>query len=373
MILPLVVLIPIGQVLLEWIAFARLVPISTVNPSERGFDWVFWQESDGTIEARYVLPTGPASRAGIQPGDVFFSLDQQVYFNVEELKDAIEGIPPGSVRSFVILRGDEGEALERAVRFTRYPTFLYPLSAALWQFSIWSFTVAAFLHVLGLLIVGPVALRRRRAGRARFSLLLILASSLWIFGNWLRLLFVEGIAPPGGPGSWYDNIFQVLSFISLIGWIGFPAILLRKVLGDTHLIGAGRLGAIHVIIYLPTIILGAAASIATLRGSLGPFSLDGLVPPIFILCLLLRGLCRSPHSHPLCNQTRGDRRRNRRLEPNRQCGDARRVSFDGFVGAGSPSAFRIGSRHYGRLAHRVRTIAFPRASYARFSGHLAPG
>ena len=283
-ILPLVVLIPIGRVLLEWIEIGRLVPVSAVNASERGFDWVFWQESDGTIEARYVLPDGPASEAGIQQGDIFFSLDQQQYFNVEQLQEAIEGIPPGSVRSFVMLRGNEGEAFETRVRFTRYPTFLYPLSSTLWQFSIWSFTLAAFFHVLGLLIVAPVAFRSRRAGRARYSLLLIVASSLWIFGNWIRLMFVESIGP-SGPGSLYDSVFRSLTFISLIGWIGFPAILLRKVLSDTHLIGAGRLGRIHYLIYLPMLVLAAAAAVAALRGNLGPFSLDGLVAPIlFYAC-----------------------------------------------------------------------------------------
>ena len=270
--------------MLEWIEIARLVPISAVSATERGFDWIFWQDNDGTIEASYVLPEGPASEAGIQPGDVFYSLDQQVYFNVEQLQEAVEGISPGSAHTFVVLRGPEGEALDVQVRFTRYPTFLYPLSAPLWQFSVWSFTLAAFFHVLGLLIVAPVALRIRRAGRARYSLLLILSSSLWIFGNWLRLVFVESIGP-AMPGSWYDIIFQGLTFFSLIGWIAFPAIMLRKVLADTHLIGIGRLGRIHYLIYLPMVVLSVAATIAALRGSLGPFSLAGLIAPIiFYAC-----------------------------------------------------------------------------------------
>lgn len=285
LILPFLVLIPIGQVIFEWIEFARFVPLSTVQVSERGFDWVFWQDVDGSIEATYVLQTGPENETGIQQGDVFFALDDQQYFNVEQLREAIEGISPGSVHSFIVLRGEDEGSVVKDVRFTRYPTFLYPLSAPLWQFSIWSFTLAAFFHVLGLLIVVPVALRSRKATRAQFSLWLIVSSSLWIFGNWIRLMMIEGIAPPGNPGSWYDTLFQTLTYISLVGWIGFPALLLRKVLGDTHLMGAGRLGRIHILIYLPAFVLGAAATIAAIRGSVGPFSLDGLVAPIlFYAC-----------------------------------------------------------------------------------------
>ncbi|MFK7844399.1 MAG: histidine kinase, partial [Rhodothermales bacterium] len=53
----------------------------------------------------------------------------------------------------------------------------------------------------------------------------------------------------------------------------------------TRLIGAGRLGRARFLIYLPTLVMGAAASIAALRGSLGPFSLNSLIAPIlFYAC-----------------------------------------------------------------------------------------
>ena len=278
-------LAPIGQVIYEWIEFARFVPLSTVSVSERGYDWVYWQDVDGSIEATYVLPKGPGARAGIKEGDVFFSLDQQQYFNVEQLHEAIDGISPGSVRSFVVLRGESGDSQIINVKFTRYPTFVYPLSMPLWRFSVWGFTLAAFFHVLGLLIVAPVALRPRKATRTRFSLLLILASSVWIFGNWMRLLMVETIGPPGSTGSIFDDVFQSLTFISLAGWITFPVLVLRKVLGDSRLMGAGRLGRAHYLIYLPMLVLGAAATVSALRGSLGPFSLNSLIAPIlFYAC-----------------------------------------------------------------------------------------
>ena len=284
-VLPFLVLQPIGLVLFEWFEYSRIVPPDPIDVSERGFDWVFWDDSDGLIEAVYVLPSGPASKAGLRRGDVFFSLDNQQYFNVEELREAIDGISPGSQHSFIVLRGEERNAIALNVTFTRYPTFLYPYSESLWRFSIWGFTLAAFFHVLGLLIIVPVAMRSRRPSRARYSLLLVLASSLWIFGNWTRLLLVEGVAPPGGVGSLYATLFHGLTFISVVGWIGFPALLLRKVLGDTHLVGLGRLGRIRYVIYLPVIVLGGLSTLSALQGEVGPFTLRFLIAPIlFYAC-----------------------------------------------------------------------------------------
>ena len=283
--LPLLVLQPIGQVMYEWYEYAQIVPPDAMEVSERGFDWVFWQDAEGPIVAEYVFPNGPASKAGIRKGDIFFSLDDQQYFNAEQLREAIEGISPGSEHVFVVLRGEERRAESIPVPFTRYPTFLYPLSASLWRFSIWGFTLAAFFHVLGLLIIVPVAVRSRRPSRARYSLILILSSSLWIFGNWIRLLLVEGVAPPGDTGSMYAILFHGLTFFSVAGWIGFPALLLRKVIGDTHLISVGRLGRIRYIIYLPVVVLGGLAVVSALQGEIGPFTLQSLVAPIlFYAC-----------------------------------------------------------------------------------------
>ena len=284
-VLPFIVLQPIGQVLFEWFEYSRIVPLDPLDVSEQGFDWVFWDDTNGPIQADYVLPSGPASRSGLRRGDIFFSLDDQQYFNVEELREAIDGISPGSEHTFVILRGEERSAVSLNIVFTRYPTFLYPFSESLWRFSIWGFTLAAFFHVLGLLIIVPVAVRSRRPSRARYSLLLVLASSLWIFGNWTRLLLVEGVAPPGDLGSSYATLFHGLTLISVVGWIGFPALLLRKVLGDTHLIGLGRLGRVRYVIYLPVVVLGAIAILSAVQGEVGPFTLHFLIAPIlFYAC-----------------------------------------------------------------------------------------
>ena len=273
-------LIPLARLIADWVEVSRVITGPGVEAAGRGFDWVLWQEDDGVIYASYVYPRGPAAEGGIQEGDLFFMLEYQQYFNAEDLKRAIDGIEPGTRRTYFVQR--DGEFLEADVQFTRYPTFLYPLSGTLWHFSIWGFLVAAFVHLVGLVIVGPLSFRSRKA---RFSLLLILVSSLWIFSNLIRLLMVEVFGPPLETGSPFDLLFQTLTGLGLIGWIGFPALLVHKVLGDTYVDRSVSLRAYHVAVYLPAAVLGLTALVTTLRGSLGPITIDGLVAPIlFYAC-----------------------------------------------------------------------------------------
>ena len=271
---PAVALIPLGRMVVDWIEVAAMLPGAASAAPAGGFDWVLWREDDGVVTAAYVFPRGPAAQAGLREGDVFYMMEYQQYFNAEDLKRAIEGIEPGSTRTFSVQREDD--FAEVAVRLARYPTFLYPLSEGLWRFSIWGFTIGAFLHVLGIVIAGPLALRSRRA---RFALGLILISSLWMFANGLRLLMVEMIGPPV-PGGTYDRVFQGLTLVGLVGWIGFPALLLRKVLRDLDLTQPGRVGRLRLFLYVPALVLGLAALVVTLRGSLGPVTLDSLIAPI---------------------------------------------------------------------------------------------
>lgn len=279
---PAIALIPLGRMVADWVEVASMLPEAMGSAPAGGFDWVLWQEEDGAVTATYVFPRGPAAEAGLQEGDVFYMLEYQQYFNADDLKQAIEGIEPGTRRTFVVQRG--GDLVEATVELTRYPTFLYPLSEGLWRFSIWGFTLGVFLHVLGIVIAGPLALRSRRA---RFALGLILVSSLWMFANGLRLLLVDLIGPPA-PGGTYDDVFQGLTLVGLVGWIGFPVLLLRKVLGDLELTLPGRIGRVRGLIYVPPLVLGSAALLVTLRGSLGPVTLDSLIAPIlFYACIYI--------------------------------------------------------------------------------------
>ena len=71
---------------------------------------------------------------GLHQGDGLYRLDYRQYFQLDNLQSAIDGIPPGSVRTYSVLRGEQVEEVQVDVLFTRYPTFLYPLSPSLWQF-----------------------------------------------------------------------------------------------------------------------------------------------------------------------------------------------------------------------------------------------
>ena len=273
-------LLPLARWLVDWFEVTKMLDSPPLQTSSYGYDWVSWQEREGIIYAGYVLPKGPAARAGLQNGDVFLMLDYHQYFNADDLVKAIDGINPGEVHTFTVSR--DSEFVNADVQFTRYPTFLYPLSNALWQFSIWGFLLGAFFHIVGLVIVGPLAVR---SPKARFSLLLIMVSSIWFFSNLLRLFMVELFGPPLAVDGPYDRLFQAFTLFGLIGWIGFPALLLQKVLKDVDNLGDRPIGPISLIVYLPAIILGLCALFTTFGGSLGPITPQGLVTPIlFYAC-----------------------------------------------------------------------------------------
>ncbi|MFW5955759.1 MAG: histidine kinase, partial [Rhodothermales bacterium] len=279
-VVPLAALVPLGRVAYDWLELSRMLPGGTLPSSSKGFDWVLWQDVEGVIEATYVFPNGPAAARGVQTGDVFYSLDYQQYFNADDIKRAIEGIPPGETRLYQLLR--DGRFMEVPVTLTRYPTFIYPLSTAIWQFSLWSFTLGAFLHIVGLIIAAPLALRSRKA---RYSLMLIALSSLWVFGNLLRLMLIEFVGPPLVHGGAYDQFFQFLTLVGIAGWIGFPSLLLQHLIAESV---GGRprvIGPHRHLLHLPALLLTAAVSYVIVHGSLGPLTIDALVSPtLFYAC-----------------------------------------------------------------------------------------
>lgn len=52
-----------------------------------------------------VLQNGPASQAGIRPGDVITNVDDKKVDNVQELLTAVAGLKPGSESRFALQRG----------------------------------------------------------------------------------------------------------------------------------------------------------------------------------------------------------------------------------------------------------------------------
>ncbi|MDE2997088.1 MAG: histidine kinase [Bacteroidota bacterium] len=267
--------LPMVEAVREWMAIRDFEAGLQVlqRPSERGSDWVVWETLDGAITATHVFPDGPGDRAGIRAGDEFYALEFQQYFNAEDLNNAIAGIRPGQTRDLILVR--EGKPIDVSVTFAHHPTFLYPRSTGLWQFALWAFTIGAFFHILGLIIARPLARHNRRS---RADLIMIGISAMWIIGNTLRLALVELLGPPNAD-SVYNDLFQALTIIGLIGWIGFPAVLLETIIRDARLFRF-RGGTLYRLIHLIPIVLMAGVLTAAVQGHLGPFTLEKLIVPI---------------------------------------------------------------------------------------------
>ena len=267
--------LPMVEAIREWWAFREFEAglVTLQRPSARGSDWVVWDDMDGSITATYVFPGGPGDQGGIQAGDEFYALEFQQYFNAADLNNAIAGIPPGQTRQSILVR--EGKPIDVSVTYARHPTFLYPRSMGIWQFALWAFTIGAFFHVLGLIIATPLARHNRRS---RADLIMIGISALWIIGNMLRLVSVELFGPPEA-GSFYDHVFQGLTISGLVGWIGFPAILIETLVRDARLFrfrGGSAYRMIHVI---PAVLMVGVLT-AAIQGHVGPFTLEKLLVPI---------------------------------------------------------------------------------------------
>lgn len=118
---PLLALWPVRDIFVDWWTRAQL-PGNLLTATPPGYDWVLWEEQDGALVAGYVFERGPADRAGLQQGDQLFMLDYLQYFTLADLRIAVGGIPPGASVLYTVRR--DGEEIDAAVEFTRYPTFL---------------------------------------------------------------------------------------------------------------------------------------------------------------------------------------------------------------------------------------------------------
>lgn len=267
--------LPIKDAVLEWREIRAIEAGLQVlqRPSARGSDWVVWEDRDGAITASHVVPDGPGYVGGIRAGDEFYALDFKQYFNAEDLNRAVAGIRPGQTRDMIIVR--EGKPITVSVSFARHPTFLYPRSSGAWQFALWAFTIGTFFHILGLVIATPLA---RQVKRSRADLVMIGVSALWIIGNTLRLILVELFGPPQA-GSRYDLVFQGLTIAGLVGWIGFPAVLVEALIRDVRLFRF-RGGIVHLFIHLTPLLLMYGVLVAAFKGHVGPFTLEEMLVPI---------------------------------------------------------------------------------------------
>ena len=270
-VLVLLSLIPLFRLTADWFAYVQLLP-SDVQIAYRSYDWIHWQEKEGTIVATYVFPRGSAAKVGVKEGDIFYQLAYRQFFSVEDLRRAIDRIAPGSKQVLEVVRGHQ--IREFPILFTQYPTFLYPLSKGLWSASLWGFGLAFFLHVFALLVVLPLS---RRSWEVRFALALIVSSGIWVSGQLLRILWLTLLGPPVALHSAEAILFNGLTVVGLLGWLLFPAILLHRVMREVR----GKLSLVLIgVLYFPAGILGTLALFNVSGKISGPFTLDALIAPV---------------------------------------------------------------------------------------------
>lgn len=261
----------------DWYRVAQIAPDALPPQPGRSFDGVHWEDRGGQVVAAYVVPRGPAAAAGIAEGDTFLAVEGAMLFDAETVSSTIGTLPQGREVRVEVRHG--GQPHTRTLALTRYPTFLYPRSAALGAFALWGFVVAAFLHGVGLALAAPLASASREG---RYVQRLILVSGLWIGTTLVRLLLLEVVGPPRRAGGLYDLATQALSVAGVVGWILFPALLVGNVLHRTRLARHPFAARLQALRWLPALLLVALALVTTLRGGLGPIGLDTLVPPILL-------------------------------------------------------------------------------------------
>src|SRR5690606_36325602 len=84
----LMALVPLARLVADWVEVTQVMGITTVDRTARGFDWAVWGDDDGLITVQFAFERR-TDEVQLQAGDVFFQLDYQQYFNVEDLERAI--------------------------------------------------------------------------------------------------------------------------------------------------------------------------------------------------------------------------------------------------------------------------------------------
>jgi len=266
----LLALVPVGRLASEWAG-------QRAPAAPRSTDWVRWTQQDGgALVAGYVHPSSPAAQAGLRTGDALYMFSYRPYRDRDTLRQAVAAVPPGETRTFHVLRDGRFERLN--VTLTAQPAFLYPLSPDLWSFSLWSFGFAAFFHLLGLIVVAPLA---RRSRRARSSLLLLGASSLWVFSTLVRLLIMETAGLPEATTS-ARQVFDGLAVAGTLGWGAFPALLLHKVVCDTQEAAGQVPTRWRFAAHLPLLALGAVVLSVAPTAPFRAGVLHALVAPMLL-------------------------------------------------------------------------------------------
>ncbi len=272
-------LAPLARVAAGWAEYAEVVgkPLSRTPP--RGYSGVRWDDTPTGVVAADVFPGSPADVAGVRTGDRLAAVDAEIVGSAGDAEARTERAA-GTVQGLRLDRG--GTAVLADVSVARYPTFLYPRSRLLWTGAAWAFAVVAFLHLLALLTVLPLA---RRGGRALRVAVLVGTALVWVGGNLLRIAWVSLEGAPGTGGGVSAALFDGLTLVALAGWTVFPALLLRQSVLTSRAVRQAVDGLLWIV-FVPPAMYGALLGVAIVRGHAGPLPPDALVAPVlFYVCL----------------------------------------------------------------------------------------
>lgn len=162
-------------------------------------DGVFWENQQGRVTAKHLDPDGPASRAGLQVGDVLVLLDSEPIEDAADVRLALDAATDGQQIAYQIVREEARQAVALTVE---------PLPHG-------NVPVYYFLAAVGIftLVVGTVVYVRRRgvAATAHFYMLCL----FWF------LAF--GFSFTGELNSWDRTFF----WMDVAGLLFFPPIFLH--------------------------------------------------------------------------------------------------------------------------------------------------
>ena len=282
-------LAPLGRYATGWAEYAEVVGKPLTRTPARGYTGVLWADAEpgrGTpgvapsVTARVVVPRSPADDADVRAGDRLATVDAEPVARASDAEARTERAL-GTVQALGIVR-DDSLRVNIDVPVARYPTFLYPRSRVLWRGAAWAFALVAFLHLLALLTVWPLA---RRGGRARRVAGIIAAALLWVGGNLARIVWVSTEGAPGAGSALSSGLFDALTLVALAGWVVFPALLLRQsVLASRRVHRAA--GGLLPVVFAPTVVYAGGLAVAIVFGHAGPLPPDALVAPVlFYVCV----------------------------------------------------------------------------------------
>ena len=162
-------------------------------------DGVFWEDHQGRVTAKRLDPDGPASRAGLQMGDVLVLLDNEPIEEAADVRLALDAATGGQQIAYQIVREEARQAVELTVE---------PLPQG--NVPVYYFLAAVGIFTLG---VGTVVYVRRRA----------VAATAHFYMLCLFWFLAFGFSFTGELNSWDRAFF----WMDVVGLLFFPPIFLH--------------------------------------------------------------------------------------------------------------------------------------------------